>query len=144
MTARSREEVPAQGAAALEVFLRSRGCPDFVVDAGLDGLIARWEEIAAEVAKGYAAGLDDWLNDMDGRQLIEDSLPIAGRSIVRRLAARLEAADEIVRSHLVSAGRCVWGAGLARQHGWTAEREWWYFHVPRNPAARLKSDLVGG
>ena len=59
---------------AVHVFLLSRGCPDDVVEMGLEGLLLEWERAVAQVESGYPLGLDDYLNDLDGRQLLEESL----------------------------------------------------------------------
>ena len=53
-------------------FLNGRGCPEDVVERGLAGLVEDWERTAEQVGSGYPLGLDDYLNDVDGRQLIED------------------------------------------------------------------------
>ncbi len=37
----------------LATFLAERGCPDFVVDGGLAGLVKAWEKFAAGLANGY-------------------------------------------------------------------------------------------
>jgi hypothetical protein len=58
-------------------FLSDRGCPDEVVTAGLDGLVSEWERAVVQVESGYPLGLDDYLNDLDGRQLLEDALEVA-------------------------------------------------------------------
>ena len=57
-------------------FLRNRGCPEHVVRGGLRGLVESWEEVVRSVEEGYSLGLDDYLNDMDGRQLIEEVLHV--------------------------------------------------------------------
>jgi len=55
-------------------FLKERGCPAHVIRGGLMGLIDSWETTVESVERGYSLGLDDYLNDMDGRQLIEVAL----------------------------------------------------------------------
>ena len=62
---------------AVHEFLLSRGCPDDVVQMGLEGLLGEWERAVAQVESGYPLGLDDYLNDLDGRQLLEESLEVA-------------------------------------------------------------------
>jgi len=136
-----RDDLPPTGAAALEVFLRRRGCPDYVVDEGLDGLIERWERVTDAVETGYPLGLDDYLNDVDARQLIHDATPVAGRSIARRVAPKLEIADQRMRALLRPAQHCLWGDALAKRNGWSRETHWWYFEVPRHAGPTLMGDL---
>lgn len=117
-------------------FLRARGVADHVVEGGLEGLVASWEAIAAQVEAGYPLTLDDYLNDLDVRQIIEvvlRSMPEPDGPLVNRLRH----ADARMLSGTVPASRCVWGEG-----GWTRRRNWWYYIVPRSPGPDLKADLA--
>jgi hypothetical protein len=133
----------ANGSAAadpVETLLRARGCPTRIVEGGIAGLAEDWEGVVASVTAGYKLGLDDYLNDMDVRQIIEDALALAGPS-ARRLAARVAAADEKLRQLVAPAGRCLWGDALARRNRWTVEKNWWYFTRPRESAPALLADI---
>jgi hypothetical protein len=127
---------------AVREFLRTRGASDSVVSGGLDGLIAGWEKVAESVERGYPLDtLDDYLNDMDLRQLIAEILaavPIPARGT---LATRLQTADMRIRAALVPAERCLWGPAIAGRRGGSAAREWWYFMRPIRPGAGLRADL---
>jgi hypothetical protein len=120
-------------------YLHGRGCPDFVVDGGLDGLIARWAATADEIAKGYDATFDEYLNDMDARQIIEDVLtrfPEPDGS----LFDRLRAVDARVVAATRPVTRCIWGAGA--KPAWNARENWWYFRVPRAPGPQLAPEVA--
>jgi hypothetical protein len=123
-------------------FLRARGCSDRVVADGLNGLVTEWEQVAESVHQGYPLDtLDDYLNDMDLRQLIAEALaavPVAPRGT---LVERLAAADTLIRAALVPAGRCLWGETIAMRRGWSEAHEWWYFMRPARPGAGLRGDL---
>jgi hypothetical protein len=121
-------------------FLRARGVADHVVDGGLDGLVADWEHTAELVERGYALGLDDYLNDLDARQIIEVVLS-AMPEPDGPLLARLRAADERMRRATVPAGRCVWGDPPSQDRA-TERRNWWYFLVPRDPGPELARELA--
>jgi hypothetical protein len=122
-------------------FLKNRGCPEHVVKGGLQGLAERWEEVVQSVEKGYRLGLDDYLNDMDGRQLIEESLHVATTRDRREFLKRIRQADAKMQWLVKSAGRCLWSDETALQEGWTAERNWWYFSIPNHPGKELLSDI---
>jgi hypothetical protein len=112
-------------------WLKERGCPERVVKGGLAGLTAGWESTVAGVARGYDLGLDDYLNDMDGRELLHGALAKATASLRGRYEARIEAADRKIQAFLLPPGKCLWGAKEARARGWTPETNWWYFRLPR-------------
>jgi hypothetical protein len=122
--------------------LRARGCPDRVVIGGLEGLIAEWERVAESVEQGYPLDtLDDYLNDLDGRELIEEALEAVPGARGGSLDVRLAAADARIRSALVPARGCLWGEVNAARHGWSAAREWWYFMKPARPGPGLGAEL---
>ncbi len=120
-------------------FLRARGVAEHVVEAGIEGLVTSWERIGAQVEAGYPLTIDDYLNDLDVRQIIEVVLSAMPTSD-GPLLDRLRAADNRVRAATVPAGRCVWGDG--HTPSLTERRNWWYFLVPRSPGQELSEDLA--
>jgi hypothetical protein len=125
----------------LKDFLRARGCPEPAVNAGLAGLVEDWERIAGEIERGYSVGLDDYLNDLDARELIAAAIAAVPKALSPALRRRLDAADRTARAALVPAGRCLWGPKLAALNRWDAESHWWYYMVPARPGDELKKDL---
>jgi hypothetical protein len=122
-------------------FLRKRGCPDHVVSGGLQGLAENWEEVVRSIEEGYSLGLDDYLNDMDGRQLIEEALHIAPARDKETVLKRLRQADAKMQWLVKPARRCLWGNETAQQKGWTAKKNWWYFSIPTHPGEELLGEI---
>lgn len=143
-TSRSPGEVEMQGKDPVREFLRKRGCPEHIVRGGLWGLVENWEEVVRSVEEGYSLGLDDYLNDMDGRQLVEEALAAVPLQEKKSALTRVRKADAEMRKRVRPAGRCLWGDETARQEGWTARKNWWYFSVPVNPGDDLLDELGGG
>jgi hypothetical protein len=121
--------------------LERHGCPSHVIEAGLEGLIEQWEHTVDDVEEIYPLGLDDYLNDLDGRQLLEEALEVAPESARRSYHARVMAADERMKQLVQPAGRCLWGVDMAEQYDWTPAKNWWYFSQPRELGPELKEDL---
>lgn len=122
-------------------YLRRSGAPYSVVAQGLRGLVENWERVVEQVSAGYNLGLEDYLNDMDGRQLLQNALDLAPDEVREAFLPRVRAADERIRSALVPAGRCLWGSIVAEDEQWIEEVNWWYFQKPRQPGPRLKQEL---
>jgi len=122
--------------------LRARGVSERVLAGGLAGLVASWERFAHELERGYGAGLDEWRNDVDVRDILDEALRAASGDERRALARRVRLADARVRKLLVPAGHCVWGAKNAAKHGWNAGRQWWYFLEPKTKNAELARELA--
>jgi hypothetical protein len=116
--------------ARVETYLRKRGSPDWVIQAGLEGLVERWEETASSMERGYRLGLDDFLNDMDVRQLVADCLPLAPGRERKNMKKRVILADTLIKKSLKPAASCIWGRTEAKRQGWTARRNWWYYRLP--------------
>ena len=123
-------------------FLRARGCPEPVVSGGADGLVEEWERVVAQVEQGYPLGLDDYLNDMDGRELIAALMNAVARALTPVQKRRLVAADERMRAAVQPLAHCLWGDRLAAANGWDATRNWWYFSRPARPGPDLAQELV--
>jgi hypothetical protein len=124
-------------------YLRGKGCAQHVVKGGLEGLVAAWENTVNSVVHGYEFGLDDYLNDLDGRQLISEVMAIADVPSRLKYGERVRRADERVRKVLTLTGECLWGNAAAARHEWSAEKNWWYFSVPKTAGAELLIDLNG-
>jgi hypothetical protein len=127
---------------AVRDFLEAQEAPEHIVEGGLEGLVEQWENAVEDVEQIYPLGLDDYLDDMDGRQLIEGALTVAAPETRRSILPRLRQADERMKKVVVSAGRCLWGPQAADEHGWTPEHNWWYFTRPREPGPELEEDLA--
>lgn len=133
MSSRNRDPVRA--------WLRSHGAPDFVVEGGLGYLTARWEEIAGSAAAGYTLGLDDYLNDLDVREMLDGALGVARARGRLEFTGRVRAADERFREATREVDKCLWGDAVEGDEAWSAATAWWYYRVPLIPGDELDADL---
>ena len=122
----------------VRAWLAARGCPLFVVEGGIAGLVASWESFALALEAGYACGLDEYRNDVDGRELLQGALAVASEDEGRAFGRRVRLADARVRQELRATPVCVWGAKNAARNGWNAGRNWWYFMTP----VRMNDELA--
>lgn len=119
-----------RGGERLAEFLRAAGASDAVVHGGLAVLLAGWERTVAAVEAGYAGDYEDYLNDLDGRQLLAQALGQVTPAQAEGVREPLAALDARMRAATTPIGRCVWGAIVAEEEGWTAVEQWWYFARP--------------
>lgn len=122
-------------------YLQEKGCGEHLISGGLAGLVEAWERVVASVAAGYQLGLDDYLNDLDARQLLAEAWDIAPVNERQYYESRVAAADAQMKSLLRAADECLWGDEIAEEEGWTREEQWWYFHAPKNAGADLLAEL---
>ena len=120
----------------VRAFLRERGLAE-----GADGLVAGWEQAARDAERErYPFGVEDWLNELDGRQILHELTIAVPNTVCGGLEARLKEADERVQAATVITGECLWGDALAARMGWHPAREWWYWRSPH----AVNEDFEGG
>ncbi len=122
-------------------YLRQSGASHSVIASGLRGLVENWERVVKEVTRGYNLTFDDYLNDMDGRQLLENAMSLAPAEIRDAYLDRIRSADQRAEGALRPSDRCIWGQIVADEEGWKPARNWWYFRLPRTPGPRLAEEL---
>ncbi len=105
-------------------------------------LIDQWADFTTDLAKGYSFDLDNWLNDVDVRELILEALPMFSREEMGDHALKLDEADRTFMAATRDFKRCVWGSGTARKEHWTGQKNWWYFRTPARSNAQLEDELA--
>ncbi|MGH9420030.1 MAG: hypothetical protein ACRD3J_08660 [Thermoanaerobaculia bacterium] len=125
---------------AVARYMRSRGVSGSLVEDGLEGAIDRWDALARS-ARDYDFTLDDWLNDMDLRDIIEGAMQAAGQSERESVAKSLAKADERMKKATVQTGS-IWGKANAASENYDPLKSWWYFRRPKHPGEDMQSDLV--
>mgnify|MGYP000028136295 CR=1 FL=1 len=110
--------------------------------ADLQELIDQWAEFTGDLERGYSFDLDNWLNDVDVRELILEALPMFSREEMGEHAFKLDEADKTFMAATRDFKRCVWGHGTARKERWTPQKNWWYFRTPRRSNAQLEDELA--
>lgn len=114
----------------LEQFLRDAGASDTVVHGGLEVLLVGWERTVGAVEAGYTGDYEDYLGDLDGRQLLAQALERVTPDQAAVVVARLRELDDRMRAATVPVTRCLWGMIVADEEGWSPEDNWWYYARP--------------
>jgi len=122
--------VSGRDLSALQAFLREEGAPDDVVQGGLAVLLAGWERTVASVEEGYPGDYEDYLGDLDGRQLLAQALERVTPGQAAVIEAPLRELDARMRRATTPVERCLWGMIVADEEGWSPEDNWWYYARP--------------
>jgi hypothetical protein len=100
-------------------------------------MVERWEQVAKHAAT-YNLTLDDWLNDLDLRDLIDRRM--SSRSGADpKLKDRVDAADHTFRKATAESKGSLWGAVAGAAH--RSATQWWYFRYPSSPGPAMVADL---
>ncbi len=122
-------------------FLKDKGCGDHIVKDGLAGLVDTWEGVVEAVADEYQLGLDDFLNDLDSRQLLHDALAVAPAADKTKFDHRISEADEQMKSLTKKIEECLWSDEVAEEEGWSSKENWWYYRIPKSAGDDLMEEL---
>jgi hypothetical protein len=101
-------------------------------------LVERWDQIVAELERGYTLTFDDYLNDVDLRHLIARTLrnvPPAARDAMAPLRDALYDIDARFVANTEPTEECIWGESNAEDEGWSRDGEWWYYRQPMDRPA---------
>jgi hypothetical protein len=104
----------------------------------LEDLVNRWAQIAAHAAT-YNLMLDDWLNDLDLRDIIGRRLSQTPDALTPEIEARLTSADAVFRAATLESNQSLWGPTAGGEHH--PSRQWWYFRYPSTPGPSMRRDL---
>ena len=85
-----------------------------------------------EVVGGYTASFDEYLNDIDGRRIIDELLPLADATERAMVEASLPALDGSFIKATLPTSSCIWGEDVAQEHKYQPGRDWWYYRIPSN------------
>lgn len=121
-------------------YLRRRGCSVTIVKGGLSGLIEHWDGVVEAIAEGYDLTLDDYLNDMDLRDILEGALEFASTDENEKAAPKVTKLDTKFKSLTVDCPP-VWGEDVAKENGYDSEIQWWFFRRPRTPGPDFELEL---
>ena len=111
--------------------------------ADLQELIDQWATFTRALEReDYTFDLDNWLNDVDVRELILEALPMFSREEMGDHALKLDGADLAFKAATRPFRRCVWGHGIQKKEKWTPETNWWYFRTPLRSNAQLEDELA--
>ena len=106
-------------------------------------LIDQWATFTADLERqDYNFDLDNWLNDVDVRELILEALPMFSREEMGDHALKLDEADKAFLAGTREFKKCVWGGGTAKKEKWTPQKNWWYFRTPQRTNAQLEDELA--
>jgi hypothetical protein len=121
-------------------YLLECGLDRAVAEQGVGGLVERWEQIVSWIQDGYDLTIDDYLNDMDLRQLLDRSWELASPETQAAWRTRLTLADDRFKAETETSPP-LWGESVTEEEGYSPDRQFWFFRRPRRPGPTLTADL---
>jgi len=121
-------------------YLRRRGCAPSVVKGGLEGLLDHWDSLVQAVEEGYDLTFDDYLNDMELRDVLQGALEAAALEQRQAAEKKVIKLDQRFRDLTVECPPIV-GERAARENGHDPSEHWWFFRRPKKPAPDFEEEL---
>lgn len=116
---------------AVREYCKRSGFSDQVCRGGLDYLLGSWRRTVDEIVEGYRGLFDEFLNDMDGRRIISELMPIATEVERSRTIDQLSRLDNSFLDATLEYEACIWGDDQAAKRRYNRERDWWYYRRPK-------------
>jgi hypothetical protein len=115
----------------VRAYFRSQGYAAHVVARGLEGLLDSWERTVRELeSQDFEFMWEEYLNDMDGRRILQEGFGLAPTKQQRALKGRLQSLDARFMRATAQVDECIWGNDRALKRGWDPATDWWYFRLP--------------
>lgn len=105
-----------------------RGKSELVQKDGLNYLIPKWKRFVAEYS-GNEDLMDEWLNSLDGRKIIDQILGLLPGRDRKWIEERLSPIDELFRLRTFETNECVWGASNEKSNGYNRASHWYYYRI---------------
>jgi len=101
---------------------------DFVQKDGLNYLIPAWQRFANEYADTESS-LDEWLNHLDTRMIIENILNVLPQNERVKVEEVLKYIDDQAREKTFMVNECVWGQEVEQREHYNRQKHWYYYRV---------------
>ncbi len=98
-------------------------------------LIGSWKRTVAEVERGYSDTVDEYLNDVSSRAILQRVIERVPPATRERLVELVSPVDERFRAVTVAS------RALEIYFRFNPETEWWYARIPLNPGQWLGEDI---
>lgn len=112
-------------------YLERQGYADYIIEGGVEYLLTSWESTVASIIDGDVPDYNSYLKCMDRRRILDETLKLIPIYQQTWYQQRVFEADDRLKQHLVFVAEPLCGLALATERGYSAERQWWYFHRPR-------------
>jgi len=113
-------------------YCERRGFSRHVCEGGFGYLLGRWTKIVAAVEAGYGLLLDEYLNDLDARRIIDELATHASDEEWADVEAVLPSLDERFVEATRPVSACAYGATDEQKSRYDRGRHWYYFRVPQD------------
>ena len=104
---------------------------DFVKQNGLNYLIPNWKIFTYNYA-GNEESIDEWLNELDGRKIIDEILNILSDSDKIKITEILKEIDSKFIDQTFEINECAWNEKVEKDNQYNRQKNWYYYRMNQN------------
>jgi hypothetical protein len=101
------------------------------VKDGLNYLIPQWRKFTNSVDENDGSTIDEYLNDLDVRKIIDTILPLLSEQERDRIISVIDFDDKQFISKTFEVKDCMWGQENEVIHGFTRQNHFYYYRAPQ-------------
>jgi hypothetical protein len=110
----------------VRTYFKQQGYAEHVIEGGVERLLKDWEDVCAPINEN----LDEYINSLDGRRILQEALDLMSDAERAQLADRIASADRKFLEWTEPAESVIGPEGLGRD-GYDRNVDWWYWRVPK-------------
>lgn len=119
------------------------GIANHVINGGLERLLRKWADFVEECRTGYSLGIEDYINDLDGRSIVQRLIDSVNEKRLKdKLNSFVKSEDNIFKNLLIQRNKCI---TLERRFGLDLKlnkrKYFWYWGVIKNAKGELLEDF---
>mgnify|MGYP000435942032 CR=1 FL=1 len=112
-------------------YSRRKKFSSLVIYGTFDYLLKKYEVNVRDIALEKCYVLEEYLNDMDGRRILEELIEVAGDRAPCGVQEKMWQLDSKIMPLLQPSYTCIWGTENAFKRSYLPQKHWYYFALPK-------------
>ena len=112
-------------------YSRRKRYSSLVIYGTFDYLLKGWEATVRDVALEKCIMFEEYLNDMNGRKILEELIEVAGDSAPYGVKEKMWLLDSKIIPLLQPSFNCIYGNKNALKLSYLPHQHWYYFALPK-------------
>jgi hypothetical protein len=117
-------------------YASDNGYAEHVIHGGIPWLVANWQDTTDSRLEQEEYTLDEYLNDLDARRVIDELELLLGQPSFQQLDAIVTPIDERFLERTYRIAECLWGKRAEKKNGYNPSTHWYYYRLPLGRSTR--------
>ena len=122
-------------------YSRRKRFSSLVIYGTFDYLLKGYEVTVKDIVSENYTMFEEYLNDMDGRRILEELIEVAGDSAPYGVREKMWQLDSKIIPFLQPSFNCIRGNKNALKNSYLPQKHWYYFALPKFIATEWKQKI---